>query len=472
MTMKNDRIMFAGVAVALATVMVASAPVQAAPERKVLVLLDASFSMSASRDNSDGMGAIRWEAAKSFAAERIHEYEIITDPRPLKVAVYTFRGDDAVPILHTDGFVLPQAAKNTITCLTERPDLVPDPDVHCNTTHDAGVPFELGGAQAGNTPLALALCGAADTLVTFTGDTKILRLFSDGEENSSLSSSCAGAPGVVGTFVGGVWTPGNSWQARSIGYFTSKNIVVTTDLLEIPPLVFPTLATQRAASTRDPEGILTPEARLRAITPSASTGLNPLEQFFTSLAQATGGQLTIIHDDEPLPVFGDHNRDRCVDHTDAITVARAFGPIVPPTDGTFDLNVDGTVDFTDYLVQLSLITGTCGNDPYVPRPPLVCKGATRVVIDGQSVEDRGTTIDARGVCEIIIKNSLIVSGHNAITVVGRATITVDNSIIVGQNAVVVQHGGGVISAGNTIFHGKADFQGSLQYIDRGGNVFE
>ncbi|MEO7735833.1 MAG: dockerin type I domain-containing protein [Kofleriaceae bacterium] len=434
------------------------------------MLLDASFSMSTARNNADGKGAIRWEAAKSFAADRIHENEIITDVRPLKVAVYSFRGDDQAPILHTNGFADPQEAKDAIECLTENPAGVPATDVDCNTTHDAGLPFELGGISAGNTPLALALCQSADTLAAFAGDGKILRLFSDGEENSSLTSLCAGDPGVVGVYdpVGKTWGPAGSWQAKSIGYYLSKGIIVKTDLLETPPIVFPTLV----GGGRDLEGVAAPADRLRALTVSASTGLNPLEQFFTSLAEATGGDVTITHDDELLPVLGDQNGDRCVDHTDAIAVARAFGPIVPPATGAFDFNGDGVVDFSDYLSQLAHITGTCGSDPYVARAPIVCTGGTRVVIDGQSLEDEGITIDARGACQITIKNSLIVSGKNAITIVGTATITVDNSVIVGQTAVISQRGSGVLSAANSKFHGKLDTKGAFIYVNRGGNIFE
>jgi hypothetical protein len=56
--------------------------------------------------------------------------------------------------------------------------------------------------------------------------------------------------------------------------------------------------------------------------------------------------------------------------------------------------------------------------------------------------------------------------------VGSALVTVDDSIIVGQDAVIVQRGASVLSAANSVFHGKTDFQGPFQYIDRGGNVFE
>jgi hypothetical protein len=245
-------------------------------------------------------------------------------------------------------------------------------------------------------------------------------------------------------------TPPESWQARVLGHFTGPFAVITRVDLFNPAPVVGTLLSQSAP---DPD--------------------RNLQEFFTILTRATGGTLNVIHDDQPLPVFGDLNNDRCADRTDAILVARAFGPLVRPTDnGRYDLNLDGRVDFADYQIQVARITPTCGPDPYVSRAPLVCKSPGQIVIDHQSIEDGGTTIDACGTCEIIIKNSLIVSGQNAITVVGRARITVDDSIIVGQNAVVVLHDGGVISMGNTIFHGKTDFQGSLQLVDRGGNVFE
>jgi hypothetical protein len=165
-------------------------------------------------------------------------------------------------------------------------------------------------------------------------------------------------------------------------------------------------------------------------------------------------------------------RYRCVDRSDAILVARAFGPVVPPVDGRFDLDLIRTVDFTDDQIQASRITSTCGPDPYVAREPVVCRGAKRIVIDGQVIASGGLTIDARGACDITIKNSLIVSGQNAITIVGSALITVDNSIIVGQNAVISQHGASVLSAANSVFHGKQELDGPFHLIDRGGNVFE
>lgn len=468
--MKNRRILLFGITAMLAVVTAASTPVHAA--RRMLVLIDTSGSMTAAATDHDGNPTDRFGAAKSWASFWIGFY---AGQGALPVAVYTFAGDDMPPICHTCrpgdtvGFIDSNEALDAIECLTASPS-----PALCGTTPDGGAPFLVGG----NTPLAGAMCAVADKLVNSSsaGDSMILQVESDGEENSTATGLCAGVPpGAGGTFdpVTNTWSPGTSWQAKVVNHITSEpkptgsTLAVNGDLYELQGLL-----TLRAPGQPDPEGILTPEARLLASTPAASTGLNPLEQFFISLAQATGGRVTIIHDDGPPPVVGDFTGDRCVDHADAISVARAFGPIAPPADGTFDLNLDGVVDFADYLIQLSLITGTCGREPYVASQPIVCKDAARVVIDGQSIEDRGITIDARGSCEITIKNSLIVSGKNAIKIVGSAAIIVDNSIIVGQGAVLVQHGAGVLSAANSVFHGKLDTHGAFQYIDRGGNVFE
>lgn len=434
-------------AVALATIMTASAVAHAADFR-MFVLIDASGSMTTS-----AAGGTRFDAAKQAALDDIGAVSDALAPTDtLLVAVYTFHCLDFLcapgeQVLDrksgaADGlaaFVSKNSAIITIGNLTVANDV------------------------AGSTPLAGATCSAVDILTgLFPTSTKILSVSSDGEENATTSGPCQN----VGPFyTGSPPYPTDSWQFKTINHFSGSGVIPHIWLFELS-------FSFRAPMTPDPERILTAEARLRAVTPSAISGLTPLEEFFTILARANGGTLNVVFDDQQLPVPGDLNGDRCVDRTDAILVARQFGPLVLPADGRHDLNFDLTVDFTDYRVQVSRITPTCGPDPFVSRAPLVCKNGGQVVIDGQAIEDGGTTIDARGSCEVVIKNSLIVSGQNAITIVGSAKITADNSIIVGQSAVVVQHGGGVISAGNTIFHGKIDFQGSLQLVDRGGNVFE
>lgn len=452
--MKNDRILLTCIAVVLATITAASTPARAAPEvRRMVVLIDASGSMSATRKNPDSRGKTRFEAAISLATDHVNEYTDATNPDlDYKVAVYIFH--DSVTLIPVkkihglDGFIDSGLALDEIEALTLA---------------------DLGDS----TPLAGAMCEAGKILRSVTADKRILAVSSDGEENSTpKGNDCQGPTGtLIPNSDPPLFDPTDSWQNKVTNNLSTGTFIVQVDLFNSKPILF----APPAPSAPDPEGSLTSQARSSATTALASSGLTPLEEleeFFKGLTQATGGRLNVILDNEPLPLFGDLNGDRCVDHSDAILVAKAFGPIVPPVDGKFDLNLDRTVDFADYLIQLSRVMPTCGPDPYVPRAPVVCKGAKRIVIDGQSIENGGVTIDARGSCEITIKNSLIVSGQNAITIVGSALVTVDKSIIVGQNAVIMQHGAGVLSAANTIFHGKTQIQGPFQYIDRGGNVFE
>jgi hypothetical protein len=468
MTKKNGKVFVSSVVLVLAAITAASATAYAQPQRKLVVLIDASGSMVAPSN-----GGTRFDSAKAFAKSRVDFYAAQEDPlnRPLKVAVYTFRGlfptfDDA-PVLHTDGavnsgFVDVNFAHDAIDCLIPDPaSLLPLTD--CSQTPDHGAPFQVGGA----TPLAHATCQIADVLSNpaFAADLKLLQLSSDGEENSSLSGPCQGPTGIFNSSTN-AYDPSDAWQNKIINYFTGKGISTHTDLFMIRNLPL------RAAAEPDPEGILAPDARRFGATPSATTGLTPLEQFFTLLAQATGGQLTVIHDDEPLPVIGDSDGDGCVGRADAILVARSFGPIAPPKDGRFDLNFDRSVDFTDYVIERSRMTPGCGPDPYIARPPVACTGPKQIVIDGAVIESGGTTIDVRSACQIVIRNSLIVSGLNSITIDGSAVVKVDNSIIVGQNALIGTRGTIILSAANSIFHGLLRTNGALNYINRGGNIFE
>ena len=444
---------------AMAAVMAAAASAEAA-ERKLLVLIDASPSMLTPRDNSDGNGATRWEAAKAFAKIRINTIEGQVDVRPLRVAVYTFQGLDALPVLHTDstvnsGFGTANVARHVIDCMTDAPPAT------CADTPDGGAPFAFD--PAGGTPLARGMCQVVSILSAFPGDGRLLQVSSDGEENTTTSPPCAGP---TGTFNGTNYDPPESWQNNIINTFTGQGIITHTDLFEVHNLPF-----ARQQMTPDPEGFATPEARAFAATPGLLDGLTPLEQFFTLLAQVTGGSVTVVHDDAPLPLVGDHNDDGCVDRNDAIAVARAFGPIAPPKDGALDFNSDRKVGFADYAFQLTLTNPSCGVDPYTPSPPINCIAGT-VTLDGKVIENGGITINTTGACRVIIKNSLIVSGAAAIKVLGTALFEIDNSIIVGEAQWLNSTGASVVSAANTVFHGARKAVGALVILDRGGNTFE
>jgi von Willebrand factor type A domain len=428
--MKIGQVLLTCVVVVLATLLAGGKPAHAA--RRMLVLIDASGSMITLRNNSDGRGANRFEAAKNLAADRVNEQAAVD--ASVLVSVYTFRSTTTL-IPHTAGFVDFNQALNALDALS--------------TATDVG----------GSTPLAGAMCQAADVLTATDASIQILQVSSDGEENSTpLGTLCQGD-----LYNGPPPYPPTSWEAQVINHLTPP-VIVRVDLFNSSQITL--------TSGPDPEGILPPQARWGASATRTLTTLTPLEQFFTILTEATGGQLTIAHDEEVLPLSGDLNNDRCVDRADAILVARSFGSGVSPSTNRFDLNLDRTINFADYQLQASRITASCGPDPYIARPPVACTGPKQIVIDGAVIENGGTTIDVRSACQVVIRNSLIVSGLNSINIDGSAVVKVDNSIIVGQNALIGTRGTIILSAANSIFHGLLRTNGALNYINRGGNIFE
>jgi hypothetical protein len=411
-------------------------------QRKMLVLIDASGSMSTVRADS----TTRFEAAKARALDQIG---VQAGGGLAGVAVYTF--SDTTATLQTtttaSGFVDRNTAIATITGL----DL-----------------FTVGG---GNTPLAGSMCDAVNKLHGEPASDRILEVASDGEENFTLDTNeCFGpfSTDPVAPYSAG------SWQNKVYTKVAAATFQVLIDLFDPGPIVG---FAARMQSLSNPEAMATMSARALAAAPGAAAEERPptLQEFFTQIALVSGGRLTVIEDTSPtLPVVSDVSGDGCVDRSDAIQIARGFGMVAAPQDNPLDLDLDGRVGFSDYALALSRFTpGGCGTpDPYVTRAPIVCTGLQSVVIDGQAVEGGGITVDARGACVITIRNSLIVSGQNAIKILGSALIVVDNSIIVGENAFLASQGATVLSAAKTVFHGKRTIQGAFALIDRGGNTFE
>ena len=433
----NSRIVLAGL-VATAVSVIGSTAAHA--DRKMLVLIDASGSMSIVRTD----GATRFETAKARAKSKIAEQTAIDATTTF--SVYTF--SDATSTPQTGGaFVTPANANTAIDGL----DL-----------------FTVGG---GITPLAGSVCDAVDVLVATGATTKVLQLASDGEENSTpVTNICAGP---FSTDPSPPYS-GGSWQNKVLNYAGDNGINVQIELFDPGPII--TLAA-RAAAASNPEAQLTAKTKLIAAIAAVAVGEGPptLAEFFAELARETGGRLTIIGDTVPqLPVFADLNGNSCVDRSDALLVARAFGQTGAPQDHPLDLDSNGKVGFSDYALALGNFTaGGCGTaDPYVARAPLVCSGLQPVVISGQTLASGAITIDARIACQVFIRNSLIVSGTNAIKVLGTAAITVDNSILVGETAVLNSQGATVLSAANSVFHGKRTILGAFAFLDRGGNIWE
>jgi hypothetical protein len=291
---------------------------------------------------------------------------------------------------------------------------------------------------------------ADPTLPPIPADTvKTLATYSDGgENNTSPLNECFDLDTAT-------------WQTKVQTHLLNAGVVFNGTL-------FTDVSSFAAPSKPNPEA--TELAKLGQAPTPALSGLSDAE-FFASLARATGGTFRIIRDDQPVPVFADVSGDSAVDRTDAILLARQFGQ---PADPRFDLNNDGVIDFNDYLIVISRLgLGSGKPDPYAPRDPVVCKNS-EVVIDGQVIENAGITITTHDAsCKgVTIRNSLIVSGQNAITIDGAVQVTVDNSIIVGQDTAITLHGVARLSAANSVFHGKTDVRGQIKLTDRGGNVFE
>jgi hypothetical protein len=432
--MSNVRLLLTGLVVVLATAAAGSKDAHA--QRRMLVLIDATGSMTLPRQN-DMEHPTRFHAAKALATQRVLEQDALGLDG---VAVFTFQDASATP--RTAGFV------DTNTALMAIDGLDP-------TT----VPF-------GITPLAGSMCDAVDKLVTDGGATKILQVSSDGEENATdPTHPCFGpfSASAIEPFTGGSWQ--NKVYMKAVGA-----VIVRIDLFNPAPIV--SLA---ARAANDPEGGANANLQAFARLSAAATDDHPpsLEEFFGALARATGGQLVVAHDEEPLPVYADMNGDRCVDRTDAILLARNFAKSIPVVDGKFDLNQDGIVGFADYQILLDHRTPGCGTaDPYVLREPISCHGAQIITIDHAVIESSAVAIDARGACKVTIKNSLLVAGQDAIKILGAALVTVDNSIVVGEHGALVAVGATKLSAANTIFHGLKQTIGAFLYVDRGGNVWE
>jgi len=368
----------------------------------VIVLLDATGSMSTQTN-----GQSRFQLAADKAAEELNKLQ-----GDVMVDVYTFRdlGTADPPMTeHTGGFVPPidaasqtKVVANLILCVGGM-----NPGFDCNGlpqnfpafVKQTQPPQSFPVVPNGVTPLADAMCTSFDRL---TNDTTthggILIVSSDGLENAS-KGDCHGDLGAVFDQTTG-W-PLKSWQQNVINRFTS----VTGNPVHVDAQVFLTPVTGVPfGPPPDVETGLPSRAPAFAISAAAATGIDPLQQFFLSLAQAVGGRVRVFTDNQPAPLFGDVNGGQCVDITDAIDVARAFGQ--PAFGSDFDLNVDGKIGFDDYQLVTQSATPGCGTpNPFTPRNPVVCKGAKRIVIDGQSIADGGITIDARGACDITIRTA-------------------------------------------------------------------
>ena len=394
----------------------------ASADRAAVVLIDKTGSMAAARKDCDNIDRNRFETAKCRAVNRIDLLRSSTEGLE-QVAVYTF-STDGISLVTTGGigadgaFVTPGTAINAINGLSM-----------------------FGGV----TPLAFSMCQVIGKVRAFdSGATtdRLLEVFTDGEENFSFGKDCGGPDSVSGPPED--WDLG-SWQSNV--YLRAVNgsppVTVSAELYNNVAL-----------------GLWATTARLSDA------------EFFGYLTADTGGRFTHLLDSTPLPVAGDTDGDFDVDRNDAVQLALAFGG---PAPKELDLDDDGQVGFSDYLLVLSRFgtgTGTPAPDPFTQANTVTCGSRShRVVINGKVIEDAGVTVSVRGECTVVIRNSLIVSGKSAVRVRGGADLVVEDSIIVGEGAWLDSAGTTFVSASGSVFHGAQEVRGSFEYEDLGGNTF-
>lgn len=448
--MHNVRRLLIATATVAATVVGASA---AHADRKMLVLIDATGSMSIQRADLQ----TRFEAARQRAIDQIG---VQAGLGLAGVAVYTF--SDNTSTLQTvggvNGFV---SANEAIIKIGGDPTAVPPIP-----------PLDLFTVGGGITPLAGSMCKAVDDLMATGATTKILEVASDGEENATpMTDPCFGPFSVDPNppYTGG------SWQNLVLTKVQNAPIQVQIDLFDPGPI---TGFAAFAAFTANPEAEQSAVMNLAtagAMLAAAGEGPPTLRDFFTEIARVSGGRLNVLEDTETsVPVVGDADGNSCVDRSDAIAVARSFGQTGEPQDLPFDFDNSGKVGFVDYANEVGRFTpGGCGTpDPYTPRAPIVCRGAIFISMNAQVIENGGITVDARGSCQINIVNSLIVSGQNALDIRGSALITVSNSIIVGEGNAIRSDGATMVIARNSVFHGPRTITGAFAFVDLGGNTIE
>jgi hypothetical protein len=295
-------------------------------EEHVIILLDRSGSMQAVR--SDGQTRF-FEAIR-----RAREYVGGGKTLPTEYAVWTFEGTSFV---REQGFAGGSTTLGTLSSL------------------------EVGW---GVTPLAMAVCNAADELLNHkpgVNASKRIYLFSDGEENSTPVDSPCHGPDSVGIYPD---LTQDSWQWKV------RNMLKTGDPLrdDISPfqLVFDVAVFDDYISltgARSETSELSRDGQGFATTALPTSYL----AFLQGVSRDSGGSFTSIPDSAPAPVPGDTNRDNCVNATDFYHVLSNFGYPIPPASSTADLNRDGIVDYSDYSIVVSNQGAGCVSGPAYMR---------------------------------------------------------------------------------------------------------
>lgn len=309
----NRRAPRAVAATALVLTLLSGAAAHAFTEEHVIILIDRSGSMKTTR----ATGRTRF----ADALVRGRDFVNMANALPRLFAIWSFEGGS---YRREQGFQDGPTTVATLGRLT------------------AGV---------GATPLALAVCDAADELLQFAPGVdarKVVHLISDGEENSTPETTmCYGPPSITRypDLTEGSW----EWKVR--------NMLKTGDPLRDSPNPF--------------QLVFDADVFFNHLTLAPAAAVPPEPAFHTllkGLSQASGGVYTPIEDTRPVPVPGDTNQDGCVNSTDYYFMLANYGLSVPPASPAADVNGDKKVDFTDYSIVLGNLGRGCntGPQPFVP----------------------------------------------------------------------------------------------------------
>jgi hypothetical protein len=283
-------------------------------EEHIIILIDRSGSMQTTR--SDGRTRF------NEAIRRATEFVNLASTYPRLFAVWTFEGTS---YYKNQGFNTASVTRTTLSTLR---------------------------VGSGTTPLAYTLCDAVDSLLTFkpgTFATKVIRLASDGQENSTPSGTqCYGPSSTTQwpTLTTGSW----QWKVRNklrTGSATNSTETPFTAVLHVD--VFSNYISLTGAADSAYE---VSDAGDR-VAPSSTMSQTSFYSFLQGLASASGGSAINIGDSAPAPVLGDTNGDYCVNNLDYNLVMANYGLRVPPADARADLNRDGIVEYYDYSIVMN-----------------------------------------------------------------------------------------------------------------------
>nr|WP_245772474.1 VWA domain-containing protein [Myxococcus fulvus] len=292
-------------------------PVPAFKEVHVIFLIDRSGSMTTVRSLDNRQ---RFAVGMQMAREAVEAGSSL----PRYMAVWSFENNSYQ--VHQDFTDNPQLIFNALSALQ---------------------------AGLGTTPLAYSACEAVTRLRGFRTHVfaqKRIELSSDGQENDSpVGSECQGPDSPA--------MDPQSWQWKVRNKLRTGNAQNTN----VPPTGFEIVSHitffGSFLSLRDGGSDVAPEvSRDGRVVADASLPLppgGPFVRYLRAIAEESGGRLTVVEDNQPVPALADVDRNGCVNNVDLDLVLANFGNTVPPGDKRADINGDLIVDYNDYSMVIS-----------------------------------------------------------------------------------------------------------------------